>query len=908
MALMRQVSESNAINYYYEDDHIFAQSGESNSAWQGSGAKELKLNVEVKKTEFERVLKGQNPINGETLVQSGVNNTHRAAMDFVFSAPKSVSIQALHLKDNQVIEAHNDAVSKSIEFIESIVTARETKDGNTELIKTGNVVAATFNHSVSRSLDPQLHTHAVVANMTETNSDWKAISNESLFLSQNLINQVYQNHLANILVEAGYNIDRKSSSFELSGYKQEWLDTFSKRSNEVNNYLITNIEELKEKYPNASKEELIDIARLASRDEKDSSIDEKTLRNSWESQLSKDSIINSINSNKSKIQDHSILKAAELITENQSYFSKDELASKYLQLNVGGKTIDDFNKEFSNSKRSTHIQNIGSVNTRIGSKTINLNTTLYTTKETIELEKSVINKLENQKEITPFLQKDTVDIHLQNSNLTDGQKQLIEHIATTKNSFSFVQGDAGTGKTFALDQLAKIINEEPTITKIIGASFTGKAAAEIENKTSGDIKSYTIHSLLNKWNNLFDNSQKTILVIDEASMISTKQFSEVINNAENTNTKVIFIGDSKQLQPVEAGQIFKDGLAKFGANVELNENLRQKNEFTKSVVNYTKQYIDNEDKSGISKAVSLLNSNEKIYENSSFDKALSKAVDDYVSCFNDGEQPLLITHTNEIKDTLNEQIREQILPPDKEQFELTVRELSTIRDTEKFSSHNYSEHQSIFICESFEHLQAGSEWHIENINHENNSLDVSNTHDFSAQIDLNEYGNNLSVFNETDKSFAIGDRIIFQKNDSLLGVKNGQVGNIEDYNNATLTIKTENNETISFSSDTYNYLDHGYALTVHKSQGQTAESVQYVTESNSKMINSESFYVAMTRATDDINIYTDDTSKLVEKAGFSENEYSFHELLEKTERNEQTTEKELIGEDTPRNNIAFENQ
>ncbi len=883
MSLARSISASNAEKYYYEKDTLLSKEPEDNSKWQGQGAEKLGLSGQISKDSFIKILDGRHPETGQRLVALGVNGEHRAGMDFVFSPPKSVSIHALHGGHAEILKAHQEAVREAIKHIETIVTARSTEDGQTKYQSTGNVVAATFMHSTSRANDPQLHTHTIIMNMTESKSEWKAVSNESLFISQNIINQVYQNHLAQNIIELGYHIDRKGSSFELSGFKQEWIDQFSKRSEEVTKYLDENIDKLREQYPNASEQKLKDMAILASRDEKDKSITSAELKDLWESQVSRDSIEQAVcNSIEQQLQSYTIEKTADLITENQNTFTKELFAETYLKLNIGSRTIEDFKIELQKSLANEQIQKVGEVQTRIGTRTINLPQAIYTTANVIETEKAILNTIENQKSINSYMTTEQVSQYLENTSLTAGQQKLVDHIATTEKQFSFIQGDAGTGKTHALDMVANILQQESDV-KIIGASVTGKAAAEIEEKTNGNIQAHTLHSLLNNWDQHIKPDQASLLIVDESSMISSKQFASIIEHAQTTDTKVIFIGDTKQLQPIQAGQIFKDSIDKFGADVVLSENLRQKTSLTHEVVGSVKDYHLGINENGIHQAFSLLSANDKIYEQSDF---TSKAIEDYISNIQSGKETLLLTHKNDLKDELNLSIRDRLLDNNAERFELTVREQINISQTDKFNSYSYEAGQSIFITAVIENFKAGSEWQISSIDHENNSLNIINTKGYVESIDLSEHGNHISIFTEQTKEFAIGDKIVFEKNDYLLDVKNGQTGQIESYENGILSINKDNGDSVNFKPENYNYLDYGYALTVHKAQGQTCDTIQYVTESNDKMINSESFYVAMTRATDDIHIYTDDADKLADRASIHENEISLHDMLENTNEHE----------------------
>ena len=180
MALARLVSASQASTYYYESDPITSPNDESeNSLWQGSLAQELNLTGAVKAEDFKALLAGKDTKYDKILVQAGVNKEHRAGIDLVFSAPKSVSIVALHLGDEAVIDAHNQAVIKALDYVEkNLIQYREFDPIAKDVfkVKSDNMVVGTFVHSTSRSNDPQLHTHSVMLNITKTkNKDFKDI-------------------------------------------------------------------------------------------------------------------------------------------------------------------------------------------------------------------------------------------------------------------------------------------------------------------------------------------------------------------------------------------------------------------------------------------------------------------------------------------------------------------------------------------------------------------------------------------------------------------------------------------------------------------------------------------------------------------------------------------------------------
>ncbi|MFK5882323.1 MAG: ATP-binding domain-containing protein [Sulfurospirillum sp.] len=131
-------------------------------------------------------------------------------------------------------------------------------------------------------------------------------------------------------------------------------------------------------------------------------------------------------------------------------------------------------------------------------------------------------------------------------------------------------------------------------------------------------------------------------------------------------------------------------------------------------------------------------------------------------------------------------------------------------------------------------------------------------------VSLSKHGGNLASFDIKDKEFGVGDKIIFTKNDRKLKIKNGQTGIIKKISNKQITVQKEDSIEIIINRNTYNYLDYGYAITDYKSQGQTSKKVIVFTDSN--MANMNSFYVQVTRAKEELSIYTDNIDNLRDRA------------------------------------------
>ena len=234
-------------NYYSEGDRIIGE-------WHGELADQWNLGSEVKEEHFSRLANGQHPITGEQLVRHKtareyVNDKgetiktmeHRAGWDATFSAPKSVSLTALVGGDDDVRQAHRESVKLALDELEKYVQAR--LGGSYPPETTGKWVAACFEHDSARPVNgyaaPQLHTHVVFFNVTETpKGETRALQPHELYRSQQYGTAIYRSELALRLRELGYDIEQgKSCQPEIKGYSRGYIDASSPRSQQIKEHL-----------------------------------------------------------------------------------------------------------------------------------------------------------------------------------------------------------------------------------------------------------------------------------------------------------------------------------------------------------------------------------------------------------------------------------------------------------------------------------------------------------------------------------------------------------------------------------------------------------------------------------------------------------------------------------------------
>ena len=230
---------------YYERDGYYAKDSPEHraaSAWAGRGAAELGLEGTVDPDAFRSVLEGEVPDgSGRRLGKRGKDGEihHRPGRDLTFSAPKSVSLAALIGGDARIVEAHDRAVVRALDWFERNAAETRMRDPESgRMVRRGNqkAVIAAFRHDTSRNLDPALHTHSVIANMLfGSDGKWRTMANESLYGSKMLLGALYRSELAGELAKLGYGIEKTHSDgrFEIAGVPRETIETFSTRRAEI---------------------------------------------------------------------------------------------------------------------------------------------------------------------------------------------------------------------------------------------------------------------------------------------------------------------------------------------------------------------------------------------------------------------------------------------------------------------------------------------------------------------------------------------------------------------------------------------------------------------------------------------------------------------------------------------------
>ena len=868
------ISPGQGLTDYYIggiDDYYLSSPGE----WQGKGAAALGLIGAVERDEFKRVEYGDDPATGKSLVggkeitgpDGKVLYIKKAGNDMTLSAPKSVSIAAIF--DPEIKKIHEQAASKIVDFIEENNTqARQQVKGKRKIIDTGNLVTAKFTHNTSRELDPQLHTHFFLFNLTQkADGQWRALYNHSVFQDKMALGKLYRNEFAHRLQKAGYGIeitDRKDGYFRIRGVPEKLEEHFSKRRAEIEAKVKD--PEFRQKYPGISRSKLYQIATLGTRAGK-KDVSKEEIEAKWHQEIKNCGY--SIQSVKDSIQQHKhqqqlpdnakkiIDKSVHDITTNNSIFPKAQILKTAAEQSFGQHNIDQLNNAFIGNENIIQLPKSRDNRKR------------YTSKEMLRVEQSVIQYAKNgQGKRQPLASRREVAEIIANKEkqngwqYTAGQRAAISALATSKDKVMIIQGDAGTGKTAAMSVVNHLAQSKGY--RVRGLGFTGKAADELQQ--GAGIPSQTIDSFLIK--NQFGQKGKEIWLVDESSMTGSRHFQQILTKADKQDATVVFVGDNKQFQSIAAGNMFANLQNKIGVHARLTEVMRQKNAEMRSVVAEL-------NKGNIDKAFLRLDQQCKIKEYGNQNDLRRAAVKRYCKLTSQGHDAVVITASNVDRRQINSSIKNQLvrsgqLPAGTDHTILTPH---SVQPSQAGLASSYKKDQVIQVYKSFGKLKAGESGLITGIDNQKNTLTLK-TGNKSHTINISKYHGNIAVYNQEQINLSPGDRILFIKNDKKLNVKNGQTGTIKSIDAAGNVKVASGRQNIAFNlyqqqpgsgKYTYQHIDHGMAVTAHKSQGATYDKVIWhapTKKGRDRQIDRRSAYVAATRARHDFEILTDDKNTL----------------------------------------------
>jgi len=856
----------------YYDEHRRVQ-GE----WNGRGAELLGLRGEVTREKFEAIREGMNPETGEFLrprhsadrakVDGSEQSKGRSLYDLTFSAPKSVSIQALVGGDDRLAAAHDKAVREALAEAESHAATRVRLNGANENRTSGNWIVASYRHDTSRELDPQLHTHAVAANLTYDGVEgrWKALQASGLYERRAYLTEVYRNALAREVRGLGYEIEPRRDSkgrdhgFEIRGVSNELLEKYSVRSAQRD----AAVEQFTVEHGRKPTDNEVAVLIRESRADKLAEISTERVRERQQARLAPEErqALQSIRAK--SIERHSHISQEFSQASESLQYAKAHLFER----NSVVRDFDLMTEALRHGRGQIDLGQLrGALELEQSEGSLIRAGNNLATRESLEREQRMIaavdrgtarfERLGGEREFQP------------SERLRDEQRRAVQEVLASRDLAINLCGAAGTGKTATLQEIERGLREAGR--KVTAVAPTRSAVEELHKVGIRD--AMTVSRLLE------DETQRgalrgKVLIVDEAGMISGRQMDELLKLAERGNVRLLFSGDTRQIQSVEASDALRilerESQMK---SVSLTGVQRQ----TQAEYRDAIQTLRDSPEQGFEKLEKLGAVREVPY----LDTAHTVAAAYRELAADPSRNVLVVAGTHEEIGRITHAIREDMKHHGElnrglvfkchaplQWTEAQKKDLSNYQEGQILqfhrSSHGIGKHESLVVeSASVSHIVAKDRHGVERM--------VS-----PAQA------RSFSVHERHQIEVASGDRLLLTGNRREAGFRatNGELAKVRSVDGGR--IQLEDGRTLPAN---YHEFDHGYAITAHRSQGKTVDAVVLSGEG----MKQEQFYVAASRGRSEIAIVTSDREQLRESLGISSARPSATELTR-----EQTRQSEL---------------
>ena len=399
----------------------------------------------------------------------------------------------------------------------------------------------------------------------------------------------------------------------------------------------------------------------------------------------------------------------------------------------------------------------------------------YTTRAMIRIEAGMAGTVMRLAERRGFAVERTVlkTLLQRHARLSGEQRSAIEHV-TGHERIAAVVGRAGAGKTTMMTAAREAW--EAAGYRVVGAALAGKAAEGLEKEAG--IESRTLSSWQLRWSkgrDLLD--ERTVFVLDEAGMVSSRQMAEFVAAVSAAGAKLVLVGDPEQLQPIEAGAAFRALVDRVGY-AELENIYRQ-----------TQQWMRDASldlaRGNVREAITRYADQGRLLGSALKAEAITALIADWNRDYDPAKSTLILAH-------LRRDVRE-------------LNDLARGRLVERGL------------------IEPG--------------------HAFRTE--------------DGERRFAAGDQVVFLKNEGSLGIKNGSIARVVEASKGRIVAEigdgpSETRRRVAVEQRFYRNVDHGYATTIHKSQGATVDRVKVLATLS---LDKHLTYVAMTRHREDVALY-----------------------------------------------------
>lgn len=924
-------SPSAAASYFAADNYYAKADADRSGQWVGKGADLLGLKGRVETRDFDAILRGELP-DGTSVGNPG--QPHRPGTDMTFSLPKSWSLLALVGKDERIIEAYREAVVEALQWAEkNAAETRLVERGKVRTVATGNLTVGLFQHDTNRNQEPNLHFHAVVANVTQgLDGKWRTLKNDQLWSLGTLLNSMAMARFRLGVEKLGYETGPvgKHGNFEACGITREQVMAFSTRRKEV-------LEARRGPGIEAGK-----IAALATRGAKLPIADRAALGGQWQASAKAIGLdlprmveVATTRANERAASDarppnlvvrglsllrdfaarvrgqerdplvpdyvlkqdpeaiasaQAVASAVRHLSQREAGFPREALYKAALDFGLPT-TIAHVEKAVRSLVRSEQlVKGRGEHNGWLASR------------EEVDREARILAWAnEGKGAVEPILTDRRADASVQTSalinqgfKLNEGQLGAARLILTSRDRTIAVQGIAGAGKSSVLKPVADVLREEGH--KVLGLAVQNTLVQMLERDTG--IEAKTLASFLKRWGKLAEGVEAaslereareelkgSVLVLDEASMVSNADKEQLIRIANRAGAqRLVLVGDRRQLGAVDAGKPF-DLLQKGGiAQAEMTTNLRGRDPVLRAAQAAAQAGL-------VQTAFKHLKPSTI---ETSGDGAIVAAEQWLALSPDERDRTAIYASGRKIRSAVNTAVQTGLVAngeigPEKVKLEVLDRVNLTREELRYLAAYRPGMVLEVAKAERALGLQRG-EYSVRKVDDRKELVELLDALGRLHRLKPSRIGrtgkeDNLTLFDRRLLDLHKGDRIRWTRNDHRRGLFNADQAKVTQIDDRHVTIQTSKGmeQRLGKKDPMLRRVDLAYALNAHMAQGLTSDRGIAVMDSRERnLANQKTFLVTVTRLRDQLTLVVDSAAKL--GAAVSRNRGEKASALEVTQR------------------------
>lgn len=891
LTVSKPLAVSQAQDYYRREytspgESYYAEGEEIAGRWHGRLAEQWGLRGEVRDEQYERLCNGQHPETGEQLVRHLESRTylnrygkeittsgHRAGWDATFSAPKTVSLAAVTGGDERVRVAHRESVDAALDALEPYTQAR--MGGNRPAEMTGKMVAAKFEHTAARPdqltgyAAPQLHTHVVIFNVTETESGaTKPVQPLELYRGQQYATAVYRINLAERLHRLGYEVevDPRTGAPEIKGFDPEYVRESSPRSAEVRR----GAEEMKARLEGegASVKEGAGLRQAAARvDRAGKEYDRREMRERalemdakyghqaerlYQAAVERGPVMYDAEEVGRRARE-AVTFARENAVEREAVVDRRKVLVDAFRRNLGLTTYEAVRNEL--AEREARGEFVSIIKEHEPRRS--------TTDRMLRMEEENVRRvLDGRGALAPMLESGQARERVEEAaarrgvTLNAGQRAAVEQIVTSGDRVMGLQGGAGTGKSTTLAAVREVA--EGAGYEVRGFAPTTRAAKTL---AESGIETETLQKFLSCGPHAGEESARRLYVLDESSLASTRNLHQFLKRV-GPEDRVLLVGDARQHQAVEAGSPFEQ-LRRHGmATTELTEIVRQRDPGLRRAVEELSA-------GEVKAAVERLQADGRVVEIPDAHARLRAIAADYCAR---PDGTLVIAPANRERVALNTMIHDRLRREgklgDEEQATKVYVNRQDMTGAERTFAGSYVPGEDVVRFNRGSRVygvRAGDYARVTATDREKNMITAMM--EDGRELTYNPARlQGVSVYREGERLFSEGDRVQFRAPFKKHRIAGGELGTVSKIEGDRFGVRLDDRRSVSFDAGSFRHLDHGYAVTSYSSQGQTVDRVLVHADTREReaLLNRRMGYVALSRGRDEARVYTNDAGALSE--------------------------------------------